>query len=202
MTAAAAPAVARRQRRPHRGGHRVVPLDGGHRGRGRTEHGVERDGRVEAARPLMEVVQFRRDSSSGVVDDIEPAAIPLRGSPAALAADRDGPPRPRSATPLVRVGQHRGLEEGKEGAKGKQSIEGRATKEKKGKIFFCNRRLLLSPVRELSSLCLLLNSRGKAAEKRDRARDRGRNRREVSERSGARTEDSSGFLKNGGKKKN
>jgi hypothetical protein len=79
----------------------------------------------------MEVVQFRRDSSSGVVDDIESAAIPLRGSPAALAADRDGPPRPRSATPLVRVGQHRGLEEGKEGAKGKQSIEGRATKEKK-----------------------------------------------------------------------
>ena len=84
----------------------------------------------------MEVVQFRRDSSSSVVDDIESAAIPLRGSPAALAADRDGPPRPRSATPLVRVGQHRGLEEGKEGAKGKQSIEGRATKEKKRQNLF------------------------------------------------------------------
>ena len=60
MTAAAAPAVARRQRRPHRGGHRVVPLDGGHRGRGRTEHGVERDGRVEAARPKRQLLRRRR----------------------------------------------------------------------------------------------------------------------------------------------
>lgn len=96
------------------------------------------------------VVQFQRGSDSsemllllplGVVVDIESAAdVPLLDAPAALSAgddDRDGPPRPRSAAPLVRVRQHEVAgKDGKSKERRKAIDRGRATREgKKGKNF-------------------------------------------------------------------
>lgn len=88
------------------------------------------------------VVQFQRGSDSsemlllplGVVDDIESAAaaVPLLlDAPAALSAggdDRDGPSRPRSAAPLVRVREHEVAGKDGEKQRKKEAIDrGRAT---------------------------------------------------------------------------
>lgn len=139
------------------------------------------------------VVQFQRGSDSsemllllllplGVVVDIESAAaVPLLDAPAALSAgddDRDGPPRPRSAAPLVRVRQHEVAgKDGKAKKEEKQLIEdARRERGRKARTFVFNqRRLLLSRVQVCPSL--QLNSRCNAAKGRSGAPGSKENRR-------------------------